>query len=255
MREINVDIFHAFSDRPDGGSAAGIIDAGETLSANDMQAVARIVGIPACGFITALDHKAIDVRFFSTKTEYPICGHGSVALLTWLIDNKRIAVDHHKGLDVDLRTPAGSAAMRAVSQSDGRHRVSLELQPVFFESCNATASDLARIFSLSEDEFEGATPIEITHSDFTHIIVRLKSLSAMQQLTPDFVAIDRFCRDHCAQTLAVFCTDTVEPESTVHMREFCPTVGTPEAPASGTTNRALGCFIHRHGLFEPNDTG
>ena len=49
--------------------------------------------------------------------------------------------------------------------------------------------------------------------------------------------------------------ETVLPESSIHCREFCPAVGTPEAPATGTTNRALACYLLRQGLLDSQIDG
>ena len=57
-----------------------------SLTAEQMQAVAREIGAPATGFVQRATASSVDVRFFSTQTEYGMCGHGTLGLMTWLVE-------------------------------------------------------------------------------------------------------------------------------------------------------------------------
>ena len=145
--------------------------------------------------------------------------------------------------------------MTAQRRSDGRPTVFIDLQPAAFESCASNATELANLLSLQADDFDPQSPIEITRSEFTHIVARLRGLHQMKTLQPNFDEIRDYCHKHGADTLALFCTETESDQAAVHVREFCPAVGTNEAPASGTTNRALACYLHRHRLISALQNG
>ena len=87
MSEYPVAFYRAFSDTVFGGSMAGIIAQAQNLAAGQMLQIAQEIGAPATGFITAIDEHGVDVRFFSTLTEYPMCGHGTMGLMTWLVEH------------------------------------------------------------------------------------------------------------------------------------------------------------------------
>ena len=250
-----VALFDAFSETTLGGSVAGIVTEAGDLDAVRMQRIARELGAPATAFATALEDTRIEVRFFSTLTEYPMCGHGTVGLLTWLAERGALALDGERPLSLTLRTPAGAAPVEVRRRGDGRLQVMLELDPVRFEASPLGPADLAPLLGVEADAFAAGPPVELTRSEFTNVIARLRDLAAMQAVTPDFGAIAARCRQLGADTLAIFSTETEDAASTLHCREFCPAVGTPEAPASGTTNRALACYLLRHGLIDAPPDG
>ena len=247
-------LFDAFSESALGGSVAGMVADAGALDAHRMQRIARELGAPATAFITGVDASRIDVRFFSTLTEYPMCGHGTVGLLTWLVERGVFALDGAHPLSLTVRTPAGSAPVEVRRRGDGRSEVMLTLDAVRFEASPLDTADLAPLLGVEADAFADRPPVELTRSEFTHVIARVRDLAAMRALTPDFGAIAARCRQFGGHTLALFTTETECTVNTIHCREFCPAVGTPEAPASGTTNRALACYLLRHGLIDaPSD--
>ena len=248
-------LFDAFSDSTLGGSVAGVVADAADLAPDRMQRVARELGAPATAFITAVEGSRVDVRFFSTLTEYPMCGHGTVGLMTWLVERGVLAPDDGRAITITLRTPAGSAPVEVRRREDGRIEVMLSLDAVDFEPSPIGTADLAPLLGLGEDAFAALPPVELTRSEFTHVIARIRDLAAMRAVDPDFGAIAARCREIASHTLALFTTETEDPSHTIHCREFCPAVGTPEAPASGTTNRALACYLLHHGLITPPPHG
>ena len=248
-------LFDAFSESTLGGSVAAIVaDAGD-LDCERMQRIARELGAPATAFIIGIDDSRIDVRFFSTLTEYPKCGHGTVGLLTWLVERGVYVLDEDSTRSVTLATPAGAAPVEVRRREDGRTEVMLTLDAVDFEPSPLGAAEIAPALGVETDAFVPDSPVEWTHSEFTHVVARIRGLDSMRAMAPDFGAIAAQCRRIGADTLALFTTETENPANTIHCREFCPAVGTPEAPASGTTNRALASYLLRHRLIRPPPEG
>ena len=243
------DLYSAFTDTPFGGSHAGIIYDGEAVSTEKMQQIAREVRAPATCFVMKVDGRDVHVRFFSTAQEYPMCGHGTLALMTGLIARGYLDISQGATENVHLHTPINSALVRVTHQNDGRVEVMLNLEPAKFEAASIDDDELRTLFGGSPDDLETSLPIEFTASDFSHLVVPMASLAGVQSLSPDFDRLNDYCEKADIDTVMFFCRQTVEAENTVHCREFAPRVGTPEAPAAGTTNRALACYLARHGLI------
>ena len=249
MRSYEFDLFSAFTGTAFGGSHAGIIYDGEALSADQMQQIAREVGAPATCFVMDVDKRDVRVRFFSTEQEFPMCGHGTLALMTGLISRKYLDIPRGATENVHLHTPANSALVKVAHQNEGRVEVMLNLEPAEFEAASIDADQLRTLFGGSPDDLESSLPVEFTASDFSHLVIPLATLASVQSLAPDFDRLNDYCEKVDIDTVILFCQQTVEPKNTVHCREFAPRVGTPEVPAAGTTNRALACYLARHGLF------
>jgi len=248
-----VTLYDAFSEVPGGGSVAGVVGAASGLSTQRMQQIAAEVGAPATCFVTGMDpgvdSRMVDVRFFSTLTEYPMCGHGTIAVFTWLVEEGLLELGP-KTVSWTLRTPGGTAAVDVVALPDGRPEVMLALEPTVDGPCTVSAAEVAPLLGIGVGAIIQPLALEAASSDFTHLVVRVDSLAAIEEVVPDHAAVADLCRRIGADTLAVFTTETLDPGVTIRCRDFCPAVGTPEAAATGTTNRALACHLVRCGLVD-----
>jgi len=248
-------LFDAFTDKTLGGSVAAMVDDASELETDQMQRIAKEFGAPATCFITVASADAVTVRFFSTMTEYPMCGHGTIGLMTWLADRDIIPCTENQTSTISLSTPAGSADVEVRRRVNGRVEVMLTLAEAPFEKSPVDALTLASCLGIDVGGFADALPIELSRSDFIHLMVPIRDLATMQAMAPDFGAITSLCHAHGIGTISLISVETVHPESTIHCREFAPALGTPEAPASGTTNRANACFLLRHGLINATVDG
>jgi len=241
---VPVDTWVAFCETTAGGSAAGIVHDGSGLADDEMQSIALAVGAPATCFIQDVGPSHVDVRFFSTLTEYGMCGHGSVALLTALIEAGTVECDTEVRR-LDLVTPTSRAVMSARRRTDGRPEVMLSLDPAPVRPTAIAGADLADALGASTHVFS-AVPMEESPSDFVHLIVPMTGLDALASLAPDFAALTELCETHGVHTVAAYSPVAGDPANTVRVRDFCPATGTNEAPATGTTNRAVSGHLARH---------
>jgi len=247
------DLYNAFTENAFGGSPAGIIYDGTELSTEQMQRIAREVGAPATCFVIRVEKQDVHVRFFSTAKEYSMCGHGTLGLMTGLVERGHLEVSLGQTKKFDLHTSVSSAVVEVTHRSDSRIEVMLKLAPAVFEPASLTPDQFKVFFGVNSQAMDSSLPVEYTASDFSHLVVPLKGLDDIRAVTPDFGRIHEFCTQHHIDTVVLFSQQTVHPDSTVHCREFAPRVGTPEVPAAGTTNRALSCYLVRHDLLECSD--
>ena len=249
-RRLPFSLYDAFPAGPFGGATAGIVSDAAGLSAATMQRIAREVGAPATAFVYQVAGDLIDVRFFSTLTEYGMCGHGTVALVTHLVETGQLVLNDNCATVVTLRTAGGDAPV-TVRYVDGRSLVMLDLGPSLFEAADIDVDELARILGISSKDIDESLPIEKAVGDFVHLIVPIPSLDVMAKITPDFGAVAAFSRAAGAQTVAVFTREVRHSDNTLHCRDFCPAVGTPESPAAGDDQRCVDMLPRAsHGLID-----
>ena len=255
MNTLPFALYDAFSETAFGGSQAYIVGDAAGLDVRARNLIARETGAPATGFITASSDRSISAQFFSTVAELPMCGHGTIALMTRMVELGVLDGRGDNSLDVELCLPAGTATVAVSRRDDGRPFVMLEVRPPVFRSDDVDPARLARLLGLEATDFSDARPIETALGDFVHLVVPIKSLAVMRKIAPDFAGLVRLCHDHGLETVALFCTEVERPESTLHVRDFCPAVGVAESAAAGTTNAALTGYLVRHGIVRPNGDG
>ncbi len=241
-------LYHAFSAGPFGGAAAGIIGDATELTTETMQRIAREIGAPATAFLQRVEENRVDVRFFSTQTELGMCGHGTVGLVTHLRESGRLSAGRCE-VGVTLRTSGGDAIV-GIREVGGQTLVMLTLTPARFEAAAPDRDALTKALGIAPSQIDDTLPVEKAVGDFVHLVVPMRSLAAIEAMSPDFDAIAGLSRANGAHTVTVFTREVCHEESTVHCRDFCPAVGTPESPGAGTTNGALTAYMVRHGLID-----
>ncbi len=92
-----------------------------------MQAIAARIGLPATCFITSVNTQGLQVKFFSTKAEYGMCGHGIIALTTCLIESGVYHCAADGPLRFRLYTLEKSAEIVATREDVNRINVLLKL--------------------------------------------------------------------------------------------------------------------------------
>jgi len=255
MNSLPFAIYDAFSDRPFGGSQAGIVLDADGIDAKTRLQIAREFGLPAVCFVTAYSDTSITARFQSTEREYPMCGHGTICLVTHMIEKKLMDWSRRDRLEILLNLPTTTANVEIMRCKDDRVLVMLDIKPPEFRKDTHDIDQLAGLLGLPGSAFSQDLPIETAMGDFVHLVVPIRNLSYMRAIKPDFSGIVRYCREHSLETIACFCAETERADHDIHVRDFCPAVGVPESAAAGTTNAALTSYLIRQGLAAEKEPG
>ncbi len=241
-------VYDAFSDVVFGGSQGGIVLEAGGIDAGQRLQIARELGLPAICFVSSYSATSITARFQSTEREYPMCGHGTICLMTHMLELGVLGWNGQDRIDVELDLPATSAKVEVHRRKDGRSLVMLDISPPEFRHDRLDEEKLAGLLGLNTSDLNQKLPVETALGDFVHLIVPVKALAAMQAIKPDFSVIAQFCKEHGLETIACFSLQVEQSDHHIHVRDFCPSVGVPESAAAGTTNAALTGYLVRHGL-------
>ena len=244
-------LYDAFSDTAFGGSQAAIITRAADINPTQRQRIARELGMPATAFVDGHGEDWIKVQFMSAVMELPMCGHGTICLLTHMLESELLKITR-PGCEVELRLPKSNATVSLNQNDAGRYQVMLDIAVPGFEPPPPHTGSLLKVLGLTADALSVELPLETARGDFIHLVVPLSGLDAMRAIKPDFSAMIEFCHTYGIETIAVFCTEVENAQNTIHVRDFCPAVGVSESAAAGTTNAALTSYLVRYGLVPTN---
>lgn len=254
MRTVGLQIFDAFTGTVFGGNVAGVVSDAEDLTDAEMQMLAREIGVPATGFAVQMDSADFAARFFTPIQEIDMCGHGLIALCTRLVDEGKVKAAAGASVNVFLKTNSGVVPVQIHLHGDCPLIMMEQGIPVF-RPCDVDPRDLAQALGMAPNQKTLDLPLEIASAALEHLIVPVRDLETLATLQPDFARLADLSREIGVISIDVFTMETVNPDSTVHSRDFCPAAGIPEAAGSGTTNGALLCYLIRHGLLSAVNGG
>ena len=248
-------IYDAFTAAAYSGSQGAIVLEAAHIEAAARARMAREIGVPATAFVDTVAGDRVRLQFFSTVMELPMCGHGTICLITHLVRTGLLSCDGDDWHCARLDLPKGTAVVEYRRRPDGQIEVMLDVAVARFEPADLDLDQLARILGVARAGFSADLPVDMARADFIHLCLPFRDLAAMAKLSPDFPALKAFCIDNGLETVAGFCTETQDPQRHLHVRDFCPAVGVAESAAAGTTNAALAAYALRHGLVAPDGTG
>lgn len=247
-------MYDSFAERPYCRSQAAVILEASAVPIDHRAVIAKEVGTPATAFVDAIEPDSIKVQFFSTVMELPMCGHGTVGLISHLVEGGLIQCgDDARSMILNL--PKGPARVEYCRNRNGRVEVMLDVAIAQFHAATLDIDELAKLLDVGRTDFSDAFPPEIARADFVHLCLPMRDLSAVGKMRPDFGGLAAFCIANGIDTVATFSTEAADPNRNLHVRDFCPATGVAESAAAGTTNAALAGYLFRNGLIQLDGGG
>ena len=223
-----------FTDTPLEGNPVAVFTDATGLSTEVMQRAARELNLSETVFMFRSDgpHAHLRVRIFTPATELPFAGHpvlGAAFVVGRAMGSPVVRLETGLGVvPVTLTRPDGGG--------DPVYGEMEQLIPSFEEFL--AAGELLTALGVSADR-DGLLPIDAYRNGPVHVYVELPSPDAVADLAPDLGALAR---------LGVYGINCFAGSGERYKtRVFCPALGVPEDPATGSAAGPLAVHLARHG--------
>ncbi|MFB5763629.1 PhzF family phenazine biosynthesis protein [Paenibacillus medicaginis] len=235
---MNVQVYtlNAFAKGEQGGNPAGIVLNADSMSTEEMQQVARIVGFSETAFVEKSQYADFKVRYFTPNDEVDLCGHATIATFYLMMSRKWISTGTYT-----LETKAG--ILEVAVKEDGSVFLAQALPQFYEELDRQTVADSLRI---SPNELFSDLPIQIVSTGLRDILIPVRSMDVLEQIYPDFDQIKDISKKYNVIGYHLFTLDT-PTDAIARCRNFAPLYDIPEESATGTSNGALTCYLYKHG--------
>lgn len=253
MKRIRIKQVDVFTSTPLAGNAAGVITEADDLTDEEMQKIAREMNLSETAFVLRPTEKAdFRVRFFTPERELGLAGHPTIAAFHALAEEARIFL-REPVTTVFQQTKAGVLPVEFHIKKGRAKKIMMTQVKPTFRPFKDPLEKLAGVLGVDVDEVKGTNlPVEIVSTGLPQLMVPVGSLSAVQEMRPDFSALRRFNEEAGVVSTHVFALQTLSPIAMVHTRNFSPAVGIFEDPATGTANGALGAYLIKNRVIRGN---
>ncbi|AHD03639.1 hypothetical protein METH_22685 (plasmid) [Leisingera methylohalidivorans DSM 14336] len=173
-----------------------------------------------------------------------MCGHVTVAIFAAMFEDERITEGRY-----EQHTRAGIIPVEV--DSGGKIWMS---QPLPRFDLNAVSvAEAAPLLGL---ESKAIIDVASASSALRHVFVEVPDEQTLARLRPDDEGLRGLSASRGIDTIGVWCWQSGgQGRLRVRLRDLCHGVGDPEEAASGTTNGALACHIHRAGRIDAATNG
>jgi trans-2,3-dihydro-3-hydroxyanthranilate isomerase len=235
---VQVDVFTSV---PLEGNQLAVFADGSSLSDAEMQSLAKETNLSETTFILPRDaaterERGVRVRIFTTTEELPFAGHPTLGTAMVLRGNgnaEEIALDLNVG-----RIPV------RFSTRDGLPFGMMTQRDPEFKSKHSR-EDVARAAGLAVNDIADDLPIQTVSTGNAFAIVPLKSLAALQNLSPTWTSMKAYLDKSDAKFFYFVSRETVNPEAKLQSRMI---FYNGEDPATGSAAGPCAAWAVHYGV-------
>lgn len=223
MTKIETYIVDSFTDKPFKGNPAGVCILTSELSDDEMQSIAKELGLSETAFVNKLiDQNKYSIRYFSPKTEIPLCGHATLAASKVLFEKNenlsKINFINIQKLDLKIQRNGEDILMEF---------------PIYKTQPQDTPMELLialGIEKIMNSEYNCETKI---------LLLEIEDCKILRSLTPDF---EKLKISHNSINGVLITSLSDKSNYDFESRYFWPWSGTNEDPVTGGTHTFLAKY-------------
>jgi len=239
-----------FTDRRFGGNPLAVVLGADTLSSEQMQAIAREFHLSETVFVleTSRPAHSARVRIFTPNSEIPFAGHPTVGAATLLAELGQGSTngDGERDALIVLEQAIGTVRVGVRARADAAPFAEFDAPKLPAEAGALPPVDvLASGLGLlpSEIGFENHKPICFA-AGTTFAFVPVASLAAIGRARINGAHWERAFDQQGVAGVYLYTRQCVHTAHAFHVRMFAPQVGIPEDPATGSAAVGLAGLMH-----------
>jgi trans-2,3-dihydro-3-hydroxyanthranilate isomerase len=232
-----------FTRVPYQGNPASVLVGTAAFEEQQMQAIAREIGLPGNGFVWPVpgEPDTFHIRFFTPQQEVSLSGHTSLACAHALV------CAAPAGVSRSTLTFWTRSARLIVEQQEAYLWLTLPLPRL--QDYPGSPHDVVAGLNLSVTDLRPGFPLQLSPEN--DLLIPLAEGIELAQVMPDVRALAALGQGAGIRGFCLFTTRTRDPASHVHSRFFAPHYGVPEDPATGSVHGPLALYLWQYGLIQP----
>jgi PhzF family phenazine biosynthesis protein len=248
MKTYKIYQIDAFTKERFSGNPAGVVVNADGLTEIQMQQIAKELNNSETAFLFSSDDNDSDglIRYFTPKSEVPICGHATIAAM------------YAKAIEYNLdscilryKTKVGTLPFEIIKEN-GDYQIIMtqgkfELSPTFDAT---TIQQILSALGLDYDDTDERCPVQIASTGHSKVMIGIKSREKLNDLSPNYSSLTELSKQINCNGYFVFTFDSDDDNILTHGRMFAPAIGINEDPVTGNANGPLGGYLIQHKIVD-----
>ena len=233
------------------GNPAGVVVNADGLNDDQMLWIARELNNSETAFLFAPDDNNCDgiIRYFTPKTEVPVCGHATIAAMY-----ARALEDNLDSCVLKYKTQIGILSFE-IMKTNGDYQIIMtqgkfELSPKFDDD---TLIELLNALNLKYSDTDKRCPVQIASTGHSKVMIGIKKRVKLNNMTPNYTALADLSKRIKCNGYFVFTFDSDRDDTLTYGRMFAPAVGINEDPVTGIANGPLGGYLIQNKIVDYKD--
>lgn len=248
MKKLTVYQIDSFTKEKFKGNPAGVVVNADGLNDNQMQMIARELNNSETAFLFSSDSLNYDgiIRYFTPKSEVPICGHATIAAM--------YAKALEENLDscvLKIKTNVGILPFEIIKNNRNYQIIMTQGEFSLSETFDsATSQRIIKALGLEESDINKSCPIQIASTGHSKVMIGINTREKLNLLTPNFNELANLSAEIKCNGYFVFTFDSDDKDVLTYGRMFAPAIGINEDPVTGNANGPLGGYLIQNKIIE-----
>ncbi|WP_420630482.1 PhzF family phenazine biosynthesis protein [Candidatus Leptofilum sp.] len=235
----------AFTERPLAGNPCAIIFAADSLTDDQMLAIAKEMNLSETAFVLKSSVADVRARYFTPAEEIPLAGHPTIATMHALVETGQIKLqgDYTK---ISLELQVGPIPIELYPAKTGVRVVMNQKKPQFLATLSP--AEVMPHFGLeATDCLPGASP-QIVSTGTPQLMIPVRNLEALRRVRLES-SYQTFRQNAGFFGPHLFCLQGVTDLGDTFARHlgFAPDVA--EDPFTGSATGGMAAYLWHHGLI------
>jgi trans-2,3-dihydro-3-hydroxyanthranilate isomerase len=220
------------------------------LTSELMQGMALEMNFSESTFIEkpSLGQCAARVRIFTPARELDFAGHPTIGSAFVMKRKGIVGSDVH---DAVLELGIGPIP---VTYGAGGSIAMKQNEPEFLDILSDKSS-IAAAINISPSQIDTRSPMQWVSTGLPFLIVPVKTLEGVRNASPNSPEIISALQGQVSRQVVLLTTETVNPDSHLHVRMFGPEVGVVEDPATGSAAGPIAAYVEQYNLLNRKELG
>lgn len=255
MRKYEFYQLDVFTDKAFAGNPLAVFPAGEGLSAEEMQQIAREMNLSETVFVLPSERALRRLRIFTPMQELPLAGHPVVGAWNLLATLGVVPHEAQGVATIQQELNLGILPVDIEFRDEKPFRVTMtqgEFEAGAIISNERDLSSLAQGLGLdlADLNFSADLPVQVVSTGIKALDIPVASLEALGRCRINSSLLSEIYLSYGAIGCYAFTFETMEEASRIHARFFAPDDAIPEDPATGSAAGSLSAYLVYHGAIE-----
>ena len=248
MKKLTVYQIDSFTKEKFKGNPAGVVVNADGLNDNQMQMIARELNNSETAFLFSSDSINYDgiIRYFTPKSEVPICGHATIAAMY-----AKALEENLESCVLKIKTNVGILPFEIVKNNRSYQIIMTQGEFSLSETFDSdTSQKIINAIGLEESDINKNCPIQIASTGHSKVMIGINTREKLNLLTPNFNELANLSAEIKCNGYFVFTFDSDDKDVLTYGRMFAPAIGINEDPVTGNANGPLGGYLIQNKIIE-----
>lgn len=233
----------AFTDTPLNGNPCAIVLDADSLTREQMQAIAREQNLSETAFILHSEKADVRARYFTPAEEIPLAGHPTIAAIHLLVETKRISLTNSVTA-ITLELEAGIISVAIVASPEKQNRIVMTQPKPQFLSLPPPEQALSA-FGLSSKDLIPGKPIQVVSTGTPQLMVPVRDETCLRRIQVNATSLSQLRDEFDFFSAHLF---TVNGSETF-ARHFASPPDVFEDPFTGSATGGMGAYLWHYNLI------